>query len=337
MQLNPHWTNLGIPTNRIVRADDGGDGGDGGEGGGGGGGDAAEAIKEAVTAAVAEAKTDWDKAHKPPDTPDWRASMAGDDKDRLKTLGRFTDSKAFMDSTEALRADFSKGGLIRIPGKDASEEETAAYRQATGVPDKFESYSENLTLPDGVVMGDADKPIFESFAEAAHKYGVPQSAVDGLFGDWYQGMQTKQTDDFIKADESFHTESDALLRKEWGGEFELNQSAGALMFKDEPGGGSVEDEEGTMARFMYGRTSDGRVIADDPQIMRWLVKMGRATNPLVTIPGMAAGDVQGMKARRVEIEEMMKNKPSDYWGSEAVQQEYRELLAAEIQMGDNKS
>lgn len=72
-------------------------------------------------------------------------------------------------------------GLVKIPGENATKEEIAAYRKATGMPDKPEDYKFNIPKTDN----ELDKKSFELVAEAikpaAFEEGVPPSKLNKIF------------------------------------------------------------------------------------------------------------------------------------------------------------
>jgi len=101
---------------------------------------------------------------------DWREKAAehisaGDKKiyDReLKRLSRITDPAGMYGMYRELEGKFSEGGLTKIPGPDASDDDRAAFWRQLGVPEKPEDYFDGLKLANDAVLGDLDKPVAEA-------------------------------------------------------------------------------------------------------------------------------------------------------------------------------
>lgn len=70
-------------------------------------------------------------------------------------------------------------GMVKVPGKDASEDEQKAFRGALGVPDKADGYDFKVPekMPDGVAYDDA---LAGKFKEAAHKLGLTPAQAQGI-------------------------------------------------------------------------------------------------------------------------------------------------------------
>lgn len=270
---------------------------------------------------------------------DWRQRLAGDNKKTLKTLERFTSPDQMLGSYLDMRSRFDSGEFIRKPGKDATDEERAAFAKAMGVPEKPEAYVENLTLPEGVVLSKPDKDVLGDFATYAHKAGAPQGVVDAA-ANWYLDYQKQQADTLDKADREAATKHTEELRAEWRGDFDRNVSAGQMLFKDAPGG-TAADGDGLFARLMNGRMADGTVVGNDPQMLRWMASLGREVYPAATVSGGTDGTPGGVDQRIREIEGWMKSSDpvqrEKYWKDDKTQNEYRELLDARQKMTARRS
>lgn len=267
---------------------------------------------------------------------DWRERMAAthggkDEKavqKELKRLQRFTDPTAVYGSYRELDGRFNEGGLVKIPGKDAKPDDVKAFYKSLGVPEKPEAYLDNLQLADGKVLGEADKPIFADFAKAAHEagYTAPQVA---KAASWYLDLQEKQAAEQYEADERFRSESTAALNEKWGEARKANIGAIATLFAEAPGGSNPDADDSLMARILGGRTKDGRIIGDDPDIVSWLSQIAREVNPAATI--VPSG--QGVTGKTIDdeiadIETFMHTDRAAYFKDDAKQARYRDLLTA---------
>lgn len=270
---------------------------------------------------------------------DWREKVAehiaaGDKKiydKEMRRLQRITDPAGVYGNYRELDNRLNGGGLIKIPAKDAKPEEVADYHKALGVPEKPEGYLENLTLENGAVIGDADKPLLEGVLAVAHQRGAPPAVVDGIIN-WYYAEQEKQAADLDEADDNFKRESQAALKEEWGSAYNRHMSSIKPLFSAAEGGGDIENDKSLYARLMGGRMLDGSIIGNDPAMVRWLAGLSMEINPAMTV--VEDGDQSG-NTIEAELEEIRKlqtsGNPADkkkYW-SAPVQARELELLTAQ--------
>lgn len=286
-----------------------------------------------TVAAGAETKVETAKSYWP---DDWRQKVAehvgaGDKKAiarELKRLERFTDPNGIYAMSRELESRFDKGGLIRIPGEGAKEEEVAAFRKALGVPEKPEDYFKDIKLENGAVIGEADKPLVDSFAEAAHKAGAPPAVVNAALN-WYFAGQEKQAAELDAADDTFRREAEQALKNEFGAPYQRYVNSVASVFQSAPGGTDLQNEGSLYARLMGGRTADGKIIGNDPDMVRWLVGLAREMNPVATVTE-GGGSFVSIDAEIASIEAEMRDpqKRAAYYKDETKQARYRELLGA---------
>ncbi len=258
---------------------------------------------------------------------DWRTQLAGDDKAYLKTLERFDSPTALAKSYREMQTKISSGQMrTPAPAADATPEVVATWRKENGIPDAPAGYVEKLALSNGMVPGEADKPIISSFAERAHSLTMPPEQFNGMVSQYYEMLDTQAQERQV-ADHSFKVQAQDTLNKEWGPEFRPNINAVSNLLASAP--------EGVKDRLFAGRTADGQVIGNDPQVLRWLAGLAREVNPLGTL--MPAGTSDPMKsgeARIKEIEGLMRGPEAQtkYWKDSSVQEEYRNLLDAREKM-----
>lgn len=147
---------------------------------------------------------------------DWRQQLAGDDKAYLKTLERFDSPSALAKSYREMQAKISSGQIkAAAPGPNATPEEVATWRKENGLPEAPQGYLEKLELPNGMVIGEADKPIVAQFAEQAFADNIDPKAFNGLVAKYY-AMQDAQAQERMAADSQFKLTSTDELNKEWG-------------------------------------------------------------------------------------------------------------------------
>jgi hypothetical protein len=288
-----------------------------------------------TVAAGAEEKVEEDPA---PYWPvDWREKAAehisaGDEKvykKELKQLERYTDPTAIAAKTRELEARFSKGGLVKIPGKDASEEDIATYKTALGIPENHEDYYKDVKLDNDAVIGEADKPVVDHFAQWAWSNAVPPDAFTSLLNTYYAREEAAAAE-IDEMDEAFHNESVLELKEDYGPAYKRHTSAVSTLFTTAPGGLDMSAENSLYARLMGGRTSDGKLIGDDPDTIRFFAALARDANPEQFVTTTDGGEPSG-KSIDSELKEIAKMRSTDKkaYFSDEVQLREQELLEAQ--------
>lgn len=273
--------------------------------------------------------------HKPAWGEDWRAKFAehvaaGDKKAaerEMKRLERIADPAAVYGMYRELEAKFSQGGLTKIPGKDASEDEIKAFHKALGVPDDPKGYVENLSLPNGVTLGEQDKAIAGDFAAAMHKAGAPQSVMNEAYS-WYLKNQEMQAAAIDRQDDDNKMQSLQALKEEWGPAFQRNTNAISSLFAYAPGGADMQNDGALFNRLLGGRMADGRIIGDDPDMVKFLVAIAKEVNPVATVVENSDGSGKGIDDEIKEIETLMRTDRRSYDKDLKKQARYLELIGA---------
>jgi hypothetical protein len=309
-----------------------------------------EATVEQKTEAAAETKTEAAKAEtiaggkveekteeteKPYWPDDWRDKMAdylaaGDDKakaKRLKQLERYVDPTALSAKAFELEAKLGAGGLTKIPGEDATDEERAAYHKAIGVPEDPKEYVDNLSLPEGMTLGEQDKALAGDFAQALHGAGAPQNVMDAAYN-WYLRNEEARAAEVDRQDDENRTEAMNALKEEYGPALERNTNAISSLFAYAPGGSDMENDASLFNRLLTGRMADGTIIGDDPDMVKFMVSVAKEINPVATVVDDAGGTGKGLDEEIKEIENTMRTDRRSYDKDEKMQARYRELLEA---------
>ena len=254
----------------------------------------------------------------PADWPeDWRTKLAGEDKSYLKTLDRFNSpadlAKAYRDAQKRLSA----GNLRAVLPDNPTEEELKAWRTENGVPDNPKGY--DLELGNGFVWGEADQPMLDSFTEYALNANLPNSAVKQVLG-WYASMQEQQASQREEADARFHQEAQDALYREWGNEYRKNINAIANVLDMH----APEEVKGDM---LMARLPNGRLLGDDPRMVKMLASLAREANPSATVvPSNGFSHVADeLSSLEKKMGEMIRNKT---WHTSQEAKRYGELLEA---------
>lgn len=265
----------------------------------------------------------------PAPVPSWRDKIAGGDKPFAENvLARYTDEAAFGKAHRALLQKLSSGELKEAPkpfpdkGTDA---EKLAWKQANGVPDKPDLYIEKMAPPKGVVFGDADKPALERLAGFAASANWSQDQYNAVLAAYHHELAAVTTAR-DEADHNFRAEAEDALRADWGQDYTRNVNAMKNMLSGAP--------EGVRERLMGGRTADGRLIGDDPAVLRWLSQVALDLNPAATILP-ASMNAAGFKSRFDELEALSKNAAGEYYrgpNAKELQREHYKLIEAQEKM-----
>lgn len=269
-----------------------------------------------------------DPAPKP--LADWatlRTEIAGGDDKILKRLERYSSPKDVAEALIAAQNKIASGtGKTALPA-DATPEQLKDWRMENGIPETPDGYQ--VKLPDGLIVGAADKPMVDGFLKTAHDSNMAPAQVDQALG-WYFKQQEQAMEALQAKDAAGREQGIEALRTEWGSEYKLNLGIVDGLLNTAPKG--VKDA------LLGGRLADGTPLGNNPDVLRWLATMGREINPVATVTGqtgIAAG--QAIAGRKAEIETMMRDRSSTspYWHgtqSEAIQKEYRDLLDVEAKM-----
>lgn len=280
-----------------------------------------------------------DKDHKSYWPADWRQKMAehlaaGDKKilaKELKRLERISDPAGVFGMYREMESKFTSGGLVKIPGKDAKPEEIAEYHRAIGVPEKPEELVAAIKLENGAVIGEADKPRLNSFGAALHKAGATPAVMNAA-ANWYYQQQEEAMAALDEADDAYLRESQKVLKEEYGPAFKRTMGAIATLFASAPGGSDEKNTSSVYYRLKNGRTADGRLIGDDPDILRWLASVAMDVNPLATVVDVGKEGAKSVSAELDEIRAMRRSTDpataKKYWSAE-VQARELELLSAQ--------
>lgn len=255
----------------------------------------------------------------PADWPeDWRERMAGDNKQLLGWLKRHSSPKSLAEGGYTMRQKLSAGDLLPALPEKATPEELTSWREKNGIPTKAEGYLENL--PEGVVLGDEDKPIINEFAAAALAENTPPKAFKALIAQYYK-LNEKLASEQHEADKNTWRESEDALRAEWGPEFRGKTGRMTRYLDNLPGGlGELLKDA---------RLGDGTKLMGNQKALRWLDGMLSETDPMGTVVGTTGTVGSGPAERLGELQKLMRDQKSEYYvgpNANKLQAEYRNLL-----------
>lgn len=258
---------------------------------------------------------------------DWRQKLAANDDKSLTRLQRFTTPADIWTSYRALEQRLSSGELKSAKPKDATPEQTAAWRKENGIPEAPEKYE--LALKDGLVIGKDDKPIIDAFLKQAHSADFTPAQASATV-EWYYEEVERQSQAREQADKAAATKAVDTLRVEWGGEYRTNMNLIEGMVQMLP--------ESVRESFKFGRLADGTPLFANSDALKGLALLARQINPVAAVvPNAGTNAASAIDDEIKQIEGWMKAPRTHpdyakYWGDEKKQERYRQLLTAREQV-----
>lgn len=258
----------------------------------------------------------------PADWPqDWRDKMAGDDEKLRKRMDRFKSPKDILDFALNAEKKISSGKIKSDFPADGSDEEKAAWRKDNGIPETPDAY--DLTLDDGLVIGDQDKPIVDAVVAGMHEKNASPEQVKVALSTYYK-MREEQTAMRAAEDEKEKTTTRDELRDELGEDFRPRVMSAFGLIEMAP--------EDVREQIMAARLPNGGLLGNNAGVLKWLMQLAEEVNPGATIvPGSSGGAIASIETEIAQIEKLQGDKNSEYWkgaGAEKMQERYRELLTA---------
>ena len=258
-----------------------------------------------------------------PDWPaDWRQKLVGaEDKDGkvLKQLERFASPGDLLKSYNELRTQVDSGQFKKPLPKDATPEQLSAYRKENGIPETADQY--DLTLPDGLIIGDKDKAILKPILAEMHGANLTPDQVKTAIAAY-----KKQEAQFLVAQtqriDAAKQENNDALHREWGDEFrpEINRIEALLATY------SPETQEA----LQLGTDANGLPFLNNLHVMRDLAVQARIINPVTTItPNGGTSTLASVETEIAQIEAKIggtKEERDAYFKDEKMQARYRDLL-----------
>ncbi len=260
---------------------------------------------------------------------DWRNNMAGGDDKTLRRMERFNSPNDMYKSYIAMEQKQSSGEMKAVLPEDATEEQIKAWRADNGVPEEAKGYFEDM--PDGLVIGEDDKELFDSVATELHGLNVQPEVMHKLVG-WYDKLQQTAAEDQHESDQNYQKNSEDELRAEWGAEYRPNiNTLNAFMNSSFP--------EGVGDTLLQARLADGSIVGNNPELLRSFASMARLVNPAATVVPNAGAEAGASIQDEIDnIKKEMKNRGGEYWkgpktnGETKMQRRYAELVDAQTRM-----
>lgn len=253
---------------------------------------------------------------------DWKEKLARGDQKRANIINRYRSVEGIADALIAAQQKIRGGELMPALKENATEAEVAEWRKANGVPEAPDKY--DLTLSDGLVVGEDDKPMVDAFLKDMHARNARPEVVKGAL-EWYYRTQDAIAAKRAEDDTAFRREAEDALRAEWvGPDYRGNLNAINNLLATAP--------EGVKDLIFGGRAADGRRLGDHPDVLRFFADVAREMNPAATIVPAGGNQQQTVETELDKIRATMRDEPDKYWADEKMQARYQQLLEAKDKM-----
>lgn len=245
--------------------------------------------------------------------------MAKGDEKELTYLGRYASPEAFYEAHQNARKRIDSGQIKTPLPENATAEQLAEYRKENGIPETPDKY--DLTLPNGLVVGEADKPLVDSYLKSAHGHNwTPSQVKQGL--EWYYSQQDQLREKQEEQDAEFKQTSTAELGKKYGGDFKRNVAlVDTLLNEVAP---TVKE------KILGARLPNGRLAGSDPEFIDFLLNQAQFKYPIpAAIGGTSEAQIKTAQARQAELTKMSGDRNSAYWKgpqAKALQQEALDII-----------
>jgi len=248
---------------------------------------------------------------------DWQEKAAKGDDKRLAHLKRYASPEAAFDAMIAAQNRIRSGDLKSALPENPKPEELAQWRKDNGIPEAPDKY--DLKFDDGLVIGEADKPVMDEFLKTAHESNLTPAQVKQVVK-WHYKNQERLAEAQAAQDEQNRTEALDALNAEWGTKFrsEMNLITGSVL--------SIFPE--TVRNDLIGaRLPDGRGVFNSPDILRALSAIAHQINPAGVVTPSGSGDM----AKTIDDEiKMIESKmgTKEYVKDQKMQDRYLQLVTA---------
>jgi hypothetical protein len=248
----------------------------------------------------------------------WRQTIAGTDEQELKLLERYATPADVWKKARSFEQRMSSGELRAVTAfpEKGTPEQQAAWRVENGIPEAPEKY--DLKLNDGLVIGEDDKPIIDSFLKSVHGKHVPPAAASAAV-QWYFDFKEQEAEQRSLRDaEAVQTNNDTL-RNVWGPDYRPNLNAVHSLLDTAPAG--IKD------MFLGGRLADGTPIGSSSDMLQFIASLSRQLNPQAALMGSNSNPI-AITDEIAAIEKRMREDRAGYNVDEKQQARYRDLITA---------
>jgi hypothetical protein len=256
----------------------------------------------------------------PANFPDnWRDLLADGDKNLAKEFERYTDPKALAKSWREQKATISKGLPKASLPENATPEQLAEWRQANGIPESPDKYE--VKLPNGMVIGEQDRPLVDKFLGRMHAKNTPPELVNEALSTYYE-MQEDQAAQMAEAVKASRVEAEEALRADWGPEFRSNVNAGTSLLV-----GTFGEE---MANAIMAATDEyGIPLGNKAAFLKGVAALAKEANPAAgVLPAGTDGSLGSLEAEKAKLDKRMREDRAGWYKDGAAQERYQKIVDA---------
>jgi hypothetical protein len=257
---------------------------------------------------------------------DWRQALAKGDQKELERLQRLASPEAVYDAYRSLEKKMSGLKVPPTLPENPTPEQVAEYRKQVGVPEKPEGYLEKL--PEGLVIGEEDKPAMTMLAEALHAKNVSPDVLATVVDTYYKIIEHNQ-EEMVAAQQQLKQQASDALRAEWGADYRPTINSIKAMLD------GVDEDTRELIEGM--QLADGSLAFNHPGFMRWMGGLATQINPAALVmPGQSGGDKMATIKQQIEANMAEMSKNINAWQSkanEARRAEHMKLLDAAMKLG----
>jgi len=266
----------------------------------------------------------------------WREEFADGDEEELKRLKRYNTPAAVNKARRQLEKKLSSGNLKPVRPDTDDQKVLAEWRKSVGVPDTPEGYMEHVLDVD---LSDLDAGLTSKMLKVMHEEGIPSREVSRVVKE-FVSQQTQATIERMQADADFKSTAEDELRADLGPKYREGMNVMATLVH-EFGNDKVKQ------KLFGGRTSEGYLLGDDPDILKFLINVATAyypDNQIVSTPSAEGSNVvdtiekelRDLAAEMADSNDRMNLGSLHYWKNPDKQQRYRDLLMAKEKMDARK-
>lgn len=247
---------------------------------------------------------------------DWREKYAADNEKILNQLKRYDSPKAALDALFAAQKKISETRpTFQLP-ENPTPEDIAKYREENSIPAKPEDY--DVTLADGYVIGDMDKPMIEEYKKIAHERNFRPDEVKKSVQAYFE-IQAKEQEGANKFYQEQKAAADAELQKEWGKDTNSFKNRIANFLDNNFGRESAKLLDSAIL-------PDGTTIATNPKLVKQFLALANSVNSAITItPNNNEG--QSIDKEIQELTQMIRTDRDGYFADKSKPARLNELLA----------
>ena len=223
-----------------------------------------------------------------------------------KQLARYGSLEAAALAGMEAQATLRAGEAKKKPGPDASAEEVAAWREATGLP----TAPKEIDIPKvaGHQWTERDKPIIDSFKEAAFGADLPQASINKLT-EWYiaagNDAHRMQMEALASIDKKDKKETKQVLKEEFQDELD-----GRLALMDQLLGDEEVFPDGVGEWIKTARTPEGRVLRNNAAFVKFMTE---AALERYGDGSLITGDAKSaVSTRKAELQKLMRENRDEY-------------------------